>query len=212
MQPDLTGSPPPSALHLSLHSSWLHTLWTGHGEARNIKISSSNVHIFGSWTETAAPLLPSNHDFNSHEICIRLLWAQQTPDESGPADSEYSTISHSSTCLCYSVNTFPENFDTNALPGLLLLKPNGFPWIHTRSVQLNEVEVRALSGSLHHCLWIPESLLSSEIPAITRLFYFNGRFNKSSHLWIDPEQTPASFLDSNANFKSIILLSHGVTS
>lgn len=127
MKPDLTGSPPPWAFHLSIHSSWLHTLWTGHGEAHNIKISSSNVHIFGLWMETAAPLLPSNHDFNSHEICIWLLWAQQTSDESGHADSEDSTISYSSTCLCYSVNIFPENSNTNALPGLLLLKPKVFP-------------------------------------------------------------------------------------
>lgn len=194
----------------------------GSWEGSQFKISSANVHVFGLWEETPAHLLPANHDFNSHEICSWLLWAQQTSDERSPAGFEYLSIwyffgfgtfccSYSSTCLWYSVNIFPENFSTNALPGLLPLKPKAFPE-STLDPSSSMRSRSGLSWSLHHCLcssWIP---LPQEVPAIvTRLFNLMANSTKtqsSEKTWIDY----SLLLDSNANFKHVILLSHGVTS
>ncbi len=81
---------------------------------------------------------------------------------------------YSSTSLWHSVNIFPETFNTNVIPCLLLLKPKAFFWMYNRSVQFFfQLAPNLLMGlrsnfekPVHHFQCSSRFLLSQVVPAI----------------------------------------------
>ena len=87
---------------------------------------------------------------------------------------------YSSTSLWHSINTFPENFNTNVISCLLQLKPKAFLWMYKRSVRflfqltlnlLDRVEVWTLRGPVHHFQYCSSFLLSQVVLAIGRRMF-----------------------------------------
>lgn len=218
---DLTGSPPPSTFHLSIQSSWLQTLWTGHGKAHNLK----SLQLMFTFSVCGRRLLlicclqimilivmkyaASCSEHSKHQMKGVLLVLSTWVFGIFLVLAPFAAVTAAR--VSGTVSTYFLRTSAQMLSGLLPLKPKAFPE-STLDPSSSMRSRSGLSWSLHHCLcssWIPRP---QQVPAIvTRLFHLMANSTKtqtSEYTWIDY----SLLLDSNPNFKHVILLSHGVTS
>lgn len=187
---DLTGSPPPSTFHLSIQSSWLQTLWTGHGKAHNLKslqlmfmfsvygrrlllICCLQIMILIVMKYAAGCSEHSKHQMKG-VLPVLSTWVFGTFLVLAPV-AAVTAARVSGTVSTY----FPRTSAQMLSQAFFHLKPKAFPE-STLDPSSSMRSRSGLSWSLHHCLcssWIP---LPQEVPAIvTRLFNLTANSTKT---------------------------------